>query len=100
MAHFASVNEESFVTSVVVVPDEYENNGEDFIRSLGMGGRWIQTSYNTHGGVHLNGGIPLRYNYAGPGYFYDETKDAFIPPKPEEGEWVLNEETCLWEEAE
>ena len=59
-------------------------------------GEWIQTSYNTKGGVHLLGGTPLRKNYAGIGYTYDRQKDAFIPPKPFNS-WVLNEETCLWE---
>jgi hypothetical protein len=59
-------------------------------------GEWIQTSYNTHGGIHVNGGIPLRKNYAGIGYTYDLQRDAFIPPKPYNS-WLLNEETCLWD---
>jgi hypothetical protein len=58
-------------------------------------GEWIQTSYNTYGGQHRNGGTPLRKNYAGVGYSYDRTKDAFIPPKPF-ASWVLNDDTCLW----
>jgi hypothetical protein len=57
---------------------------------------WIQTSYNTHGGVHDNGGTPLRKNHAGIGYTYDETRDAFIPPK-HFNSWILNEDTCLYE---
>lgn len=54
---------------------------------------------NTHFGVHTLGGLPLRKNYAGIGFTYDEVRDAFIPPKPEIGEWVLNEDTCQWEEV-
>jgi hypothetical protein len=55
-----------------------------------------RTSYNTRGGVHTNGGTPFRKNYAGIGYTYDESRDAFIPPKPFDS-WILNETTCLWE---
>jgi hypothetical protein len=56
---------------------------------------WVQTSYNTQGGVHTQGGTPLRKNYAGIGYSYDAARDAFIPPKPYNS-WLLNDETCLW----
>ena len=87
MAHFAKINQQRVVTQVIVAE-------EDFIDTLP--GTWIQTSYNTHGGVHLQGGTPLRKNYAGVGYTYDYAKDAFIPPRPFES-WVLNENTCLWE---
>ena len=59
-------------------------------------GEWIQTSYNTYGGVHTQGGTPLRKNYAGIGYTYDRERDAFIPPKPY-ASWVLNEDTCQWD---
>jgi hypothetical protein len=59
-------------------------------------GQWIQTSYNTKGGVHLNGEAPLRKNYAGISFSYDLVLDAFIPPKVYNS-WVLNEESCLWE---
>jgi hypothetical protein len=59
-------------------------------------GAWIQTSYNTHGGVHANGGTPLRKNYAGIGYSYDAGRDAFIPQKPF-ASWTLNDTTCLWD---
>lgn len=54
-----------------------------------------RTSYNTSGGVHSRGQIPFRKNYAGIGYSYDETRDAFIPPKPFPS-WTLDETTCLW----
>ena len=59
-------------------------------------GEWIQTSYNTHGGVHRLGGTPLRKNYAGIGHVYDKDRDAFIPPSIYPS-WVLNEDTCLWD---
>jgi len=97
MAHFAEVNEENIVTRVLVVDNSEENNGQVFLAdTLGLGGTWIKTSYNTFGGVHSNGGTPLRKNYAGIGYSYDENRDAFIPPKPYNS-WILNEDTCLWE---
>jgi hypothetical protein len=98
MAHFAKIDENNIVVSVLVVSDEQENRGQEFLASdLGLGGTWIQTSYNTSCGVHLNGGIPLRKNFAGIGYFYDEVQDAFIPPKPKDfPSFVLDEETCTW----
>lgn len=96
MAHFARI-ENNIVTEILVVPDEQEHRGQDFLADdLQLGGTWIQTSYNTSGGVHLFGGTPLRKNYAGIGYTYDEARDAFIPPKPFES-WLLNENTCLWD---
>jgi hypothetical protein len=98
MAHFARV-EDGVVTDVLVVPDEREGDANDFLNGLGLTGVWVQTSYNTAGGVHANGGVPLRYNYAGVGFTYDPTRDAFIPPMPDEGEWVLNEDTCLWDKV-
>lgn len=57
---------------------------------------WKQTSYNTRGNEHALGGTPLRKNYAGRGYTYDKTRDAFIAPQPYTS-WTLNETTCLWE---
>jgi len=95
MAHFAKIID-GIVTEVLVVSDEHENNGESFLNGIGLEGRWIQTSYNTSGGQHSAGGAPLRYNYAGIGYTYDEARDAFIPPQPFPS-WPLNEDTCLWE---
>jgi hypothetical protein len=59
-------------------------------------GFWVQTSYNTRGGVHLNGGTPLRKNYAGVGMTYDAERDAFYAPQPWPS-WNLNESTCYWE---
>lgn len=96
MAYFAQIDEHKIVVQVLAVPDHQEHRGQDFLAiDLALGGRWIQTSYNTQGGVHLLGGTPLRKNYAGIGYTYDEVLDAFIPPKPYSS-WVLNEDTCLW----
>jgi hypothetical protein len=96
MAHFAEIDNENKVLRVLVIENEHERNGQTYLADdLGFGGTWIQTSYNTHGGVHDLGGIPLRKNYAGIGFTYDAEKDAFIPPKPYPS-WVLNEETCLW----
>ena len=105
MASFAKIglnNKVIEVQSVVneVLHDsngiEQESIGIDFLTKLTGYPVWKQTSYNTHGGVHNNGGIPLRKNHAGIGYTYDEDRDAFIPKKPFNS-WVLNETTCLWE---
>lgn len=90
MAHFAKVVD-GVVTQVIVAEEAFF---ESFIDT--SPGEWIQTSYNTYGGVHKFGGTPLRKNYAGVGYTYDKDKDAFIPPKPFNS-WILNQETCLWE---
>ena len=90
MAHFAKVTD-GIVTQVIVAEPEFFAT---FVDS--SPGEWIQTSYNTHGGVHATGGTPLRKNYAGIGYTYDRTRDAFIPPQPYTS-WTLNETTCLWQ---
>jgi hypothetical protein len=90
MSHFAKVLDGK-VVSVIVAEAEFF---ETFVDS--SPGEWIQTSYNTLGGVHKNGGTPLRKNYAGTGFTYDRVKDAFIPPKPF-ASWTLNDETCLWQ---
>lgn len=89
MSHFARVTAQGIVEQVIVAE-------QDFIDTLSDKTSWIQTSYNTRGGVHLLGGTPLRKNYAGVGYTYDSVRDAFIPPKPYVS-WVLNENTCLWD---
>lgn len=101
MAHFAKI-EDGIVTSVLVVPDEHESNGQAYLNGLGLDGTWLQTSYNTFGNVHYgedgqpDGGLVLRYNYAGIGYTYDETRDAFISPQPFPS-WTVDDETCLWQ---
>jgi len=86
MSHFAKV-ESGIVTQVIVAEQEFVDTQE---------GNWVQTSYNTHGGQHSQGGTPLRKNYAGVGYTYDSKRDAFYSPQPFPS-WVLNETTCLWE---
>lgn len=100
MAHFAKVNPNNVVDRVIVAEPEFFDVFVD-----DSPGAWIQTSYNTRGGVHYDPttGEPsadqskaLRKNYAGVGFTYDKQRDAFIPPKPFDS-WVLNEETCLWE---
>lgn len=96
MAYFAQI-ENGIVVQVLSVANDHEYRGQEFLADdLGLGGLWIQTSYNTRGGVHLLGGVPLRKNYAGIGYIYDEQRDAFIPPQPFPS-WILNDESCLWE---
>jgi hypothetical protein len=89
MGHYAKVVNGT-VTQVIVAEQEFFTTFVDT-----SPGEWIQTSYNTHGGVHATGGTPMRKNYAGIGYSYDRTRDAFIPPKPF-ASWVLDDDTCLW----
>jgi len=91
MSHFAQIDENNIVTQVLVIEQDVVDSG-----LFGDPSSWIQTSYNTSGGVHTLGGTPLRKNYAGIGYTYDSTRDAFIPPKPFNS-WLLNEDSCLWE---
>lgn len=94
MAHFAKINDQNVVESVIVVDNsvclnihgsETEALGAEFCTNT-FGGTWIQTSYNSN----------FRKNFAGVGFTYDSDRDAFIPPKPFSA-WVLNETTCLWE---
>jgi len=94
MAHFAELNEDNIVQRVIVVDNkdcldangvESEEVGATFCNNL-FGGIWKQTSYNAN----------FRKNYAGIGYIYDSSKDAFISPQPF-SKWILNEETCEWE---
>ena len=85
MAHFAQIDSSNIVQRVIVVPDSEEANGAAWCANL-LGGTWVQTSYNRR----------IRKNYAGIGFTYDATRDAFIPPKPYPS-WVLNEATCRWE---
>jgi hypothetical protein len=100
MAHFAKLGTGNIIEKVEVVSNDIaitEKAGEDFLNNLyKTKDVWKQTSYNTKGGIHKLGGTPFRKNYAGIGFKYDQTKDAFIPPKPYPS-WVLNETTCLWE---
>jgi len=90
MAHYAYLDENGIVTSVIVGKNE-NDGGVDWEAYYGA----KRTSYNTHGGVHSSNGVPFRKNYAGIGYTFDIQRDAFIPPKPYPS-WILDEETCLW----
>jgi len=90
MAHFAKLGVGNIIIKVAVVSNDVattEQAGVDFLNNLyGSRDVWKQTSYNGN----------IRKNYAGVGYTYDQTRDAFIPPKPFNS-WILNETTCLWE---
>lgn len=103
MPYFAkcepTANSSVFVVSSVISADQAFVNTQP--------GFWVQTSYNTYGNVHYapsppaeprtpDGGIPLRANYAGPGYTYDAVNDVFYAPQPY-SDWILNTSTWLWE---
>lgn len=90
MAHYAKVVDGK-VTQVIVAEAEFFNT---FVDS--SPGAWIQTSYNTQGGQHTQGGTPLRGNYAGIGYTYDAQNDVFYAPSPYPS-WVLNKTSWTWE---
>jgi hypothetical protein len=97
MAHFAKVVD-GIVSQVIVAEPEFFDT---FVDS--SPGTWLQTSYNTRGGVHYNpetgepdGGVALRKNYAGIGFTYDAVRDAFYAPQPYSS-WTLNETSCVWE---
>ena len=105
MASFAKIGLNNKVIEVLSIHNnelldanrvEQEINGIDFLTKLTGWSIWVQTSYNTHGGVHNNNGTPVRKNHAGIGYTYDEDRDAFIAPTPFNS-WILNEDTCIWE---
>jgi len=87
MAHWAELDATNTVLRVTV-GDNNDPAGDEGYQWLidNLGGTWIKTSYNGN----------IRKNFAGIGYTYDEVRDAFIPPKPTEGDWELDEDTCLW----
>jgi hypothetical protein len=104
MASFAKIGLNNKVIEVLSVVNEvlHDSNGVeqeaigiDFLTKLTGYPVWKQTSYNTKGGIHTEGGTPFRKNHAGIGMTYDEDRDAFIPKKPFNS-WILNEDTCLW----
>tara|TARA_Y100001949_G_scaffold173584_1_gene179457 strand:+ start:115 stop:498 length:384 start_codon:yes stop_codon:yes gene_type:complete len=102
MAHFAEINPDTnIVLRVLVVPDEEEHRGQEFLADdLGLGGTWIQTSYNTRGNIHYDedgpdGGTAVRFNYAGIGGTYDPDADAFYAPSPYPS-WSLDE-NYVWQ---
>jgi hypothetical protein len=95
MAHFARINENNIVDEIIVINNEdcqnldfpeSESVGQEFITSIGLSGNWKQTSYNAN----------FRKKYSGIGDTFDETRNAFITPKPFTS-WILNEDTCIWE---
>lgn len=94
MAHFAELDENNLVINVVPASDEFELTGE-YLNQQITGNVWKRTSYNTVSGYHSNGGTPFRGNYAGIGFTYNETLDAFIPPKPFNS-WLLDESIFNW----
>jgi hypothetical protein len=113
MAHWAQIDDNNKVVQIIKINDEdYDDEGKKWV-AQNLEGKWIKTSINTKGGIHYDqddkpdGGIALRKNYAIIGGSYDESKDAFIAPKPEPFkkkngdiliDYVLNEESCLWEQ--
>tara|TARA_R110000744_G_scaffold13286_1_gene38774 strand:+ start:200 stop:520 length:321 start_codon:yes stop_codon:yes gene_type:complete len=80
MSHFAKINSSNIVETVIVAEQDFINSG-----AVGDSFLWVQTSYNNN----------FRKNYAGIGYTYDKTRDAFIAPKPHPS-WTLVEDTCQW----
>jgi len=99
MAHYAFLDENNIVTQVIVGRDEDDlpegiTSWEDYYSEF-HGQNCKRTSYNTVANEHLLGGTPFRGNYAGIGWFYDETLDAFIPPQPFPS-WTLDESTVRW----
>jgi len=98
MAHFAELDENNIVTRVIVAEQDFINSG-----AVGDSSNWLQTSYNTRGGIHYapnsnepDDGIALRKNYAGVGFTYDSDRDAFYTSQPYPS-WTLNEDSCQWE---
>lgn len=97
MAHYAFLDDDNYVTQVIVGKDEFQDgiDWEEWYANF-QGQKCKRTSYNTFRNVHSKGGEPFRKNYAGIGYFYDEKLDAFIPPKCHD-EAVLNENIGAWD---
>ena len=104
MAAFAEIDALKKVIRVLALDDkdtqdkhgnEVEAVGAKYLNKA-FGGTWLRTSYNTAKNTHKLGGTPFRKNYAGIGFTYDETRDAFIPPQKYPS-WTINEDTCTWE---
>lgn len=87
MSHFAQLDENNVVLRVTVGSNDDLDEGYQWLLD-NLGGTWVKTSYNA----------TIRKNFAGIGFFFDKERDAFIPPKPELGEFILDEETCTWKE--
>jgi len=97
MSHFAEINNDGIVQNVIVAEQDFIDSG-----AVGDSSNWIQTSYNTRGGIHYapnssepDSGTALRKNYAGIGYTYDSTRNAFYAPQPFPS-WLLDDDTCQW----
>ena len=97
MSYFAEIDDNNIVKRVIAASEENINK-----ELWGSPDNWIQTSYNTYGGVHYapnsrtpDGGVALRKNYAGQGFTYDATRDAFYAPQPF-ASWTLDDDTCIW----
>lgn len=88
--YFAEIDKNNIVLRVIVADQAFINSG-----AVGSPAKWVQTAYDALGGVYKDAQFQARKNYAGIGYTYDKTRDAFIPPKPDDT-FVLNEQTCLW----
>lgn len=103
MAHWAEIDKNNVVLRVLVGSNDELDEGYQWLID-NLGGRWIKTSFNTWANTHLQGGTPLRKNFASPGFIYDERLDAFIPPQPAQTEtrlgkpivYDLDEDTCQW----
>tara|TARA_R100001129_G_scaffold183793_1_gene167042 strand:- start:1633 stop:1998 length:366 start_codon:yes stop_codon:yes gene_type:complete len=96
MAHYALLNSDNIVTQVITGKDETDTTHDWEVYYGNVHSCTVKrTSYNTYGGQHKNGGTPFRKNYAGIGFTYDTSRDAFIPPKPFTS-WVFDETTCTW----
>ena len=86
MAHFAEIDGNNIVVRVLVVPNDQESRGAEYLANdLGLGGTWVQCSYNAK----------IRKHYPGPGYSFDSVRDAFLPPSPFPS-WIIDEATCDW----
>ena len=101
MSHFAKVQRVGIGSTSLGIVKEVIVAEQDFVDHMTSNfpednTYWVQTSYNTLGGKHNLGGTPLRKNYAGTGFTYDQIRDAFIPPQ-DFPSWTLNETTCLWD---
>ena len=104
MAAFAEIDALKKVIRVLALDDKdtQDKHGNE-VEAVGVkylnkafGGTWLRTSYNTAKNTHKLVGTPFRKNFAGIGFTYDETRDAFIPPQNYPS-WTLNEDTCIWE---
>lgn len=97
MAQWAKIDQNNFVETVILMSDDEPNKGLDWILN-NFNGKWIETCPNTWAGKHKLGGEPLRKNHASIGFYYDQKRDAFIPPNDYPKSWtIFNEYTCQWE---